>query len=153
MFSRRWWDAYVEVNKRFAEVTATVASRNASVWVHDYPLQLVPAFLRKLRTDLRIGFFMDIPFPPYELFAQLPWRQQIIRGLLGADVVGFHQPRSASNFLSIAQANLRLKPDSRSVQIEDRKVRVAAFPGSIDSSGVDSIARSRELIQRAKQIR
>ena len=76
----------------FAEQAAEVAAEDATVWVHDYQMQLVPAMLRELRPDLRIGFFLHIPFPPAELFQQLPWRRQLLEGLLGADVVGFQRP-------------------------------------------------------------
>ena len=82
-FHREWWDAYVKVNQRFADRTAAVAEQGAVVWVQDYQLQLVPAMLRELRPDLRIGFFLHIPFPPTELFQQLPWRDQILRGPAG----------------------------------------------------------------------
>ena len=68
------------------------------VWVHDYQLQLVPAMLRELRPDVRIGWFNHIPFPPVELFAQLPWRADIIKGLLGADFLGFQRASDAANF-------------------------------------------------------
>ena len=81
------------VNQRFAKAAARVAKRKATVWVQDYQLQLVPAMLRELRPDLRIGFFLHIPFPPTELFQQLPWRRQILEGLIGADLVGFQTPR------------------------------------------------------------
>jgi trehalose 6-phosphate synthase len=109
--------------------------------------------LRQLRPDLRIGFFMDIPFPPHELFMQLPWRRDTIQGLLGADVVGFHQPRSASNFQSLARTVLGLEARAGTIQVEDRQVRVIALPGSIDSAGVAAVARSPEVLGRAKQIR
>ncbi|MET0446820.1 MAG: trehalose-6-phosphate synthase, partial [Aeromicrobium sp.] len=88
-FHREWWDSYSAVNRRFAERAAEEAAEGATVWVHDYQMQLVPAMLRELRPDLRIGFFLHIPFPPTELFQQLPWRRQILEGLLGADLVGF----------------------------------------------------------------
>ncbi|MGH3385007.1 MAG: alpha,alpha-trehalose-phosphate synthase (UDP-forming), partial [Nocardioidaceae bacterium] len=91
-FHREWWDSYVTVNRRFAEKAAETAAPGAVVWVHDYQLQLVPQMLRELRPDLRIGFFLHIPFPPTELFLQVPWRRQIIEGLLGADLVGFQVP-------------------------------------------------------------
>ncbi|HXV92843.1 MAG TPA: trehalose-6-phosphate synthase, partial [Pseudonocardia sp.] len=101
-FHRHWWQTYVRVNQRFAEVTARVAAPNATVWVQDYQLQLLPAALRALRPDLRIGFFLHIPFPPTELFMQLPWRTRIVEGLLGADLVGFHTPGGARNFRWLA---------------------------------------------------
>jgi trehalose 6-phosphate synthase len=75
MFKREWWEAYKKVNQRFAERAAAVAAPGAMFWVHDYQLQLVPQMLRELRPDLRIGFFLHIPFPPAELFSQLPWRR------------------------------------------------------------------------------
>ena len=91
-FHREFWDAYVSVNRRFAEKAAELASEGATVWVHDYQLQLVPQMLRELRPDVKIGFYLHIPFPPNELFQQLPWRRQILEGLLGADLVGFQLP-------------------------------------------------------------
>ncbi|GGP35480.1 alpha,alpha-trehalose-phosphate synthase (UDP-forming) [Saccharothrix coeruleofusca] len=161
-FHRHWWNAYVRVNQRFADVTAKVAAQGATVWVQDYQLQLVPAMLRELRPDLRIGFFLHIPFPPVELFMQLPWRTEIIRGLLGADLVGFHRPGGAQNFLWLARRLVGLEPSRGAVgvrtrpgvvQVGDRTVRVGAFPISIDSSSLDALARSKEVQARAKQIR
>jgi trehalose 6-phosphate synthase len=162
VFDRGWWDSYVKVNRRFADACAEVAADGAIVWVQDYQLQLVPAMLREQRPDLRIGFFLHIPFPPTELFMQLPWRAEIIRGLLGADLVGFHRPGGAQNYLWLARRLIGLEPSRGAVgvrtrpgvvQVGDRPVRVGAFPISIDASGLDTTARSRECIQRAKQIR
>ncbi len=92
-FHRYWWQAYVAINDGYAQAAAEAAEQGALVWVHDYQLQLVPQMLRKLRPDVRIGFFMHIPFPPVELFMQLPWRREIIEGLVGADLIGFQVPR------------------------------------------------------------
>ena len=98
-FHRTWWDAYVKVNRRFAAAAAEQAAEGAIVWVQDYQLQLVPGLLREQRPDLRIGFFNHIPFPGYEIYAQLPWRRQIVEGLLGADLIGFQRQSDATNFL------------------------------------------------------
>ena len=89
-YHREWWTKYVAVNQRFADAAAEIADTDAFVWVHDYQLQLVPKMLRELRPDLRIGYFLHIPFPPTELFTQIPWRRQIVEGLLGADVIGVY---------------------------------------------------------------
>ena len=102
-----WWETYKEVNQRFAEVAAETAAENGVVWVNDYQLQLVPALLREMRPDVRIGFFLHIPFPPLELFEQLPWRDEIIDGLLGSDLIGFHVPGNAINFQRLT--NVRRK--------------------------------------------
>src|SRR3712207_7960398 len=89
---------------RSAERAAEVAAEGAIVWVHDYQLQLVPALLRQRRPDLTIGFFLHIPFPPYELFTQLPWRSAIVEGLLGADLVGFQRPARSEEHTSELQS-------------------------------------------------
>lgn len=162
VYNRAWWSAYVQVNRRFAEETAKVAAEGATVWVQDYQLQLVPKMLRMLRPDLTIGFFLHIPFPPVELFMQMPWRTEIVEGLLGADLIGFHLPGGAQNFLYLAR-RLAGQPTSRGtvgvrskmgvVQVGFRTVRVGAFPISIDSAGLDEHSRRRSVKERAARIR
>lgn len=161
-YHRTWWTAYVDVNRRFAEYTAKVAADSATVWVQDYQLQLVPKMLRMLRPDLTIGFFLHIPFPPIELFLQMPWRTEIVEGLLGADLIGFHLPGGAQNFLYLAR-RLAGQPTSRGtvgvrsrmgvVQVGFRTVRVGAFPISIASAELDEYSRRRAVRERAAQIR
>jgi trehalose 6-phosphate synthase len=152
-YHRHWWDAYVQVNKRFADRAAEVAGEGAIVWVHDYQLQLVPAMLRQRRPDLTIGFFLHIPFPPYELFTQLPWRSAIIEGLLGADLIGFQQPAAATNFVNLARRLHDLPTKSNTVSYDGRTVTAKAFPISIDVAAFDELARSPEVLTRAAEIR
>lgn len=154
-FDRRWWRTYVQVNEKFAQAAARAAAPGATVWVHDYQLQLVPRMLREARPDLTIGFFLHIPFPPPELFLQLPWRSEIVQGLLGADLVGFHLPGGAENFRFLTR---RLFSASRvgslgAVDTGERLVRVGAYPISIDSAHIDEHSRSASTQLRAKQIR
>jgi trehalose 6-phosphate synthase len=124
-------------------------------------LLLVPCLLRELRPDLTIGFFLHIPFPPVELFMQLPWRTELVEGMLGADLVGFHLPGGADNFRILAN-RLRGYPSVRlrstrgrasEIRVDDRMVRVGAFPISIDSAAVDATARTRETQARAARLR
>lgn len=160
-YHREWWNAYRDVNTRFAEATAAAAATGATVWVQDYQLLLVPQLLRELRPDLTIGFFLHIPFPPVELFMQLPWRTELVEGMLGADLVGFHLPGGADNFRILANKlrghpSVRLrssKTKAAEIRVDDRMVRVGAFPISIDSTAVDSLARSRETLARAARLR
>ena len=141
-FHREWWDSYVAVNRRFAEHAADRAAKGATVWVHDYQLQLVPQMLRELRPDLHIGFFLHIPFPPAELFQQLPWRRQILEGLLGADLVGFQLPGGAQNFVRLVRQRVGHKTHRDLVYLPDgRTVRASAFPISIDVEGFEELAR------------
>jgi trehalose 6-phosphate synthase len=154
-YHRHWWQAYVSVNERFARAVADEAARGATVWVQDYQLQLLPGQLRQMRPDLRIGFFLHIPFPPTELFIQLPWREQIVKGLLGADLVGFHTPGGARNFRSLATRIGGATPGATQgeVVVDDRTVKLGAFPISIDSQALDRLSRSPEVADRAVEIR
>ena len=153
-FHREWWDRYVDVNRRFAEKAAELAAEKGTVWVHDYQLQLVPAMLREMRPDLRIGFYLHIPFPPAELFRQHPWRRQFLSGLLGADLVGFQLPEAAGNFVRLVRQRVGHKTHRDLVYLPDgRTVRAAAFPISIDSAGFEELARSPDVVERAKAIR
>jgi trehalose 6-phosphate synthase len=153
-FHREWWEAYVEVNQRFADQAAELASEGALVWVHDYQMQLVPQMLRTLRPDLRIGFYLHIPFPPAELFQQLPWRRQLLEGLLGADLVGFQLPGGAANFVRLVRQRVGHKTHRDLVYLPDgRTVRAAAFPISIDAAGFEALAQTPEVTARAKEIR
>ncbi|WP_295118886.1 alpha,alpha-trehalose-phosphate synthase (UDP-forming) [uncultured Leifsonia sp.] len=174
-YHREWWESYVRVNRRFADAAAGAAARGAVVWVHDYQLQLVPAMLREVRPDLVIGFFNHIPFPPYGIYSQLPWRRQIIDGLLGADVIGFQRVADAGNF---SRAVRRLKGfETRGPIIEVpidsddpeagshrhvttnrhgglvRTVLARAFPISIDAEQYQTLARRPDIQARAKEIR
>src|SRR5215218_2631678 len=152
-YHRTWWDAYVQINKRFAERAAAVAAENAIVWVHDYQLQLVPAMLRQARPDLTIGFFLHIPFPPYELFTQLPWRSAIVEGLLGADLVGFQRPAAAANFVQLARRLHDLDTRKHLIEYDGRTVAARAFPISIDVKAFDELASSPDVLARAEEIR
>ncbi len=162
IYHREWWERYVDVNRRFAEAAARAAARGATVWVQDYQLQLVPAMLRELRPDLTIGFFLHIPFPPVELFMQMPWRTEIVEGLLGADLVGFHLAGGAQNFLILSRrlvgantsrGSIGVRSRFGEVDFDGRTVRVGAFPISIDSSDLDGKGRDRNVRKRAKEIR
>jgi trehalose 6-phosphate synthase len=153
IFKRRWWESYRLVNERFAKAVADDAAPGATVWVQDYQLQLVPALLRESRPDLKIGFFLHIPFPPVELFMQLPRRADILKGLLGADLVGFQRPLGAQNFVQLARHLLGTRVRRGIVEWEGRTVRAEAFPISIDVEEMRRLAASPEVQARAAAIR
>ncbi|GGS51758.1 trehalose-6-phosphate synthase [Planobispora rosea] len=153
VYSRALWDAYRLVNERFARAAAEAAAPDAVVWVQDYQLQLVPAMLRRLRPDVRIGFFLHIPFPPGELFQQLPWRRELLEGLLGADLVGFQRPGGAANFIRLCRKTLGLQYQKHEIYVEDRVVRAEAFPISVDFGELDVLVREPHIVARAQEIR
>jgi trehalose 6-phosphate synthase len=160
-FHRMWWNTYRTVNHRFAQAIAQVAAPGATVWVHDYQLQLVPAMLRALRPDVRIGWFNHIPFPPVELFAQLPWRRALVEGLLGADFLGFQRTADAENFLRVCRRLLGMSTRGDTVTFtppgndpfSQRTVRASAIPISVDFRGLDALARTPAVLARAAEIR
>jgi trehalose 6-phosphate synthase len=154
VFHREWWETYVEVNRRFAEAAAAAVTTGGIVWVQDYQLQLVPGILRELRPDVRIGFYLHIPFPPSELFVQIPWRRQLIEGILGADLVGFQLRANAGNFLRLVRARVGHKTHRDTVQMPDGRTVVArAYPISIDAAELEALARTEGVERRATEIR
>ncbi|MGB7423958.1 MAG: trehalose-6-phosphate synthase [Ornithinimicrobium sp.] len=162
-FHRSWWATYRTVNERFAQTIAEIAAPRATVWVHDYQLQLVPALLRELRPDVRIGWFNHIPFPPVELFAQLPWRAGLLRGLLGADFLGFQKGGDASNFVRACRTLIGATSKGEVITWQGadddylgsapRTVRAAAVPISVDFGSLEDLAISDEVRERASAIR
>ncbi|WJK43662.1 trehalose-6-phosphate synthase [Solwaraspora sp. WMMA2056] len=152
-YHRRWWEAYQRVNQRFADAAAAAAEPGAIVWVQDYHLQLVPGMLRALRPDLLIGFFLHVPFPPPELFMQLPRRAELMLGMLGADLVGFQRAQAAHNFAQLATKVLKVPATDRRIAIDDRVVRIGAFPVSINMSEMESLAARPDVVERARQLR
>jgi trehalose 6-phosphate synthase len=139
-FERAWWMAYQQVNRAFAEAAAELASPGATVWVNDYHLQLVPAMLRTLRPDVRIGFFLYIPVPTVENFAELPERAEILRGVLGADLVGVNRLADVHAFLRLVGEELGLHAADGMLDYDDRQVEVRAFPYSVDVGHIQAYA-------------
>jgi trehalose 6-phosphate synthase len=166
-YQRDWWDAYVRVNRRFADRAAATAAQGATVWVQDYQLQLVPRMLRERRPDLTIGFFNHIPFPAYGLYSQLPWRSEILEGLLGADLIGFQRRADAGNFLRAVRRLFQVHTVHNRVELpsagegrwpnsgspEPRSVVARHFPISIDARTYVELAGRSDVRARATQIR
>jgi trehalose 6-phosphate synthase len=151
----RWWRDYCDVNLLFARKAAEVATPDALFWVHDYQLIGVPRQLRALGADQPIGFFLHIPFPAQEIFARLPWRKELLDGLLGADAVSFQTEEYRVNFF---RACLRLRPDARGdgqlLRLADgRSVKTATHPISIDAHTLGAHARSGEVTRALGRLR
>jgi alpha,alpha-trehalose-phosphate synthase [UDP-forming] len=157
VYHRSQYEAHREVNQRFADLVAATARPGALVWIHDYQLQLVPAQLRSMRPDLRIGFFLHIPFPPVETFSQIPWRAQIVNGLLGADVVGFQTSDAVINFQRAARRFADVVDYHGELHVAQpggaRPVVVRAFPIGIRASDYADLSAQPDVQERARQIR
>lgn len=152
-FHRHWWRPYREVNQRFAEVAAESLGPDDVAWVQDYQLQLVPQMIRDLTKLHRIGFYLHIPFPPVELFARLPWRRQVLEGLLGSDVLAFQSRSSRTNFAVAARRLAGATGSSSKLDWQGRIVTLQVAPIGIDTSVFDRLATSDETAIAAKQIR
>jgi trehalose 6-phosphate synthase/phosphatase len=133
-FDEDTWNNYIEVNQVFCRSVIEIAEPKDIVWIHDYHLMLLPRMLRDVSPHLRLGFFLHIPFPSFEIFRLLPskWRRQILEGLLGADVIGFHTYDYSHHFLRCVQRILGYDHDMGQVMAEDHLIKVGAFPMGID---------------------
>ena len=127
-----YWETYQTVNQRFADLVSEVIKEGDTVWVHDYQLMLVPGMLREKFPKLSIGFFLHIPFPSYEIFRTLPWREHILNGILGADQIGFHTFGYMRHFLSAVYRITGAEHNFGKLNINSRSVNVDAFPMGID---------------------
>jgi len=131
-YSPENWEAYKKVNQRFAERVLEVCDDGDTVWVHDYQLLLVPEMIKSQKPDVTVGFFLHIPFPSYEVFRILPWRMELLKGMLGADLVGFHIYGYERHFLSCVRRLYGYEVSFNQIHAEDRIVSADAFPMGID---------------------
>ena len=131
-FKKTHWEAYKRVNQKFADVVLDTIEDGDTVWVHDYQLLLLPALIKEQKPDVTIGFFLHIPFPSYEIFRTFPWREELLTGMLGADLLGFHTYDYERHFLSSVKRILRLDVNFNEISYYDRIVKVDSFPMGID---------------------
>lgn len=140
-----YWEFYQRVNDKFKTVLLSVVQPGDTVWIHDYQLLLLPGLIRTLVPDITIGFFQHIPFPSYELFRLLPWRAELLGGMLGADLVGFHTYDDARHFLSSASRILQVQTTSSTIQFNGRSIVVESFPMGIDNAKFEALIDNEEV--------
>lgn len=131
-YEEEMWESYRHANRRFSDVILEHARPDDTIWIHDYQLMLVPQMVRQEMPDVKIGFFLHIPFPSYEVFRLLPWRKELLNGLLGADLIGFHTYDYVRHFLSSISRLLGHEIAFGQFSVGTRIVRVDAFPMGID---------------------
>lgn len=142
------WDMYKKVNQKYADSVIANYQEGDKVWVHDYQLLLVPNMIRELRPEATIGFFNHIPFPSYEVFRTMPWREEILKGMLGADLIGFHTYDYERHFLSSVRRILRHQVEFNEVTLTNRVVKVDSFPMGIDYEKFEQAAlRHHQIIE------
>jgi trehalose 6-phosphate synthase/phosphatase len=147
------WQRYVDVNQRFADAIAERARPGDTVWVHDYQLALVPQMLRRRELDCAIGFFLHIPFPASETFRTLAVREEILRGMLGSNFIGFHAYEYISHFRSSALRILGVESDPEHLVLPTHHVRMGALPIGIEPEEIEEIARRPEIAAEYSALR
>lgn len=173
-FDEEHWETFLSVNERFAQHAAAESAEGATVWLHDYNLWMVPAYLRELRPDVKIAFFHHTYFPSADVFNVLPWRKQIVGSLLQCDYIGFHIPRQAENFIDVAQGVTPLKVVSRAncaprfltygcavgveemvteIDVHGRRIGLGAHPVGLDMKRVETALRHPQIAENTEQVR
>ncbi|WP_224484625.1 bifunctional alpha,alpha-trehalose-phosphate synthase (UDP-forming)/trehalose-phosphatase [Robertkochia aurantiaca] len=140
-FENTYWEAYKRVNEKFAEVVLENIEEGDNVWIHDYQLLLLPKLIKDKHPETSIGFFLHIPFPSYEIFRSFPWREEILEGMLGADLLGFHTYDYERHFLSSVKRILRLDVKFNQITYHDRIIKVDSFPMGIDYAKFENAAK------------
>ncbi|HEX2673674.1 MAG TPA: bifunctional alpha,alpha-trehalose-phosphate synthase (UDP-forming)/trehalose-phosphatase, partial [Polyangiaceae bacterium] len=149
----RDYDEYRAVNQRFADIVCEQATEDDSIWIHDYHLLLLPQLLRERLPRARIGFFLHIPFPSSEIFRLLPHREELLHGMLGASVIGFHTFSYARHFSNALLGNLGIEPELDRVDVDGRNVSIGVFPMGIDVASFERLAADPELPERVSALR
>ena len=160
-FEPAFWQAYKQVNVRYADAIAQSAQPDDFIWVHDYHLMYVAQALREQSVDRKLSaltFFLHIPFPPYDIFAKLPQQQRLLRALLQFDLLGFQTRRDLRNFLQcvrrvIFDAKVVSRRELQLIRFEKREIRVGHFPIGIDFDSFEHGAKSETVEQRAQRLR
>ena len=133
-FKKEYFEAYININKAFAEKLKEIYQPGDVFWIHDYHLMLLPGMIRRRNIDVSIGFFLHIPFPSYEIFRLLPteWKRQLLEGLLGADLIGFHTYDYMQHFIHSVKMGLKVESQFNTILYKGRILKVDLFPISID---------------------
>ena len=147
------WDAYREVNAVFAEAVIRNYRTGDIIWVHDYQLMLLPAMLRERLPNATVGFFLHIPFPSSEVFRVLPWRREILKGLLGADLVGFHTFAYMRHFMTALLHLDGIEADIDRVRTGSREMKLGVFPMGVDAAAFSVLASDPDVRARVEAIR
>lgn len=153
VYEKSFWENYVAVNNLFCEEIAKYVNPESTIWIHDYHLMLLPNMLRNLFPEITIGFFLHIPFPSPEIFMQLPWRKEILKGLLGCDLIGFHTYEYTNNFLRTLSRTLGVDPKIGGLFYQDRFIKVETFPMGIDFDLFYNASEKRKIKNMAQHIK
>jgi trehalose 6-phosphate synthase len=153
-FKEDYWKAYKSVNNTFAEAALEEIQVGDKVWVHDFHLTMVPQLLKEKREDISIAYFWHIPFPPWEVFNSIPWRREILKGLLGCDLIGFHIPSYVDNFLDAVKKEFSAEVTrEKGIERTGQITKVKALPLGINYKNYRALATSKTTNENAAKLR
>ena len=152
-YEQAYWDFYYQVNIKFRDAILQVAEPGDVIWIHDYQLLLLPGMVRALLPDVAIGYFQHIPFPSFELFRLIPWRVELLEGMLGADLLGFHTFDDSHHFLNAVTRLLPVNASSNVVLVNDRAVVAETFPMGIDNNKFELLSSDPEVLKQLESLR
>lgn len=147
------WDMYVDVNKKFRDIILEHLEPGDTLWIHDYQLLFLPGLIREKQPDVTIAFFQHIPFPSQEIFRLIPWRKELLRGMLGADLIGFHTFDDVRHFISAATHLLSIKVDANLLMVGNRPVAAEPFPMGIDCHKFSKLSDNPNVIDEIKSLK
>lgn len=152
-YEQVYWDFYYKVNSKFRDVVLQVAEPGDIIWIHDYQLLLLPGLIRSETADVAIGYFQHIPFPSFELFRLIPWRCELLEGMLGADLLGFHTFDDSHHFLNAVTRLLPVNASSNVVMVNDRAVIAETFPMGIDNEKFELLSDDPEVLRQLESLK
>ena len=155
VYDNEMWENYKLVNEKFCDITCKYINKDDTIWIHDYHLMLLPGLIRKKISNAKIGFFLHIPFPHFEIFRLLPsiWSEEILKGLLGADLIGFHTNDYTRYFLGCILRILGYSNELGEVQLEDRIVKVDTFPMGINFKYFNDLSQSEKVVEKFNSLK
>lgn len=152
-YEQVYWDFYYQVNSKFRDVVLQVAEPGDVIWIHDYQLLLLPGMIRNDVHDVAIGYFQHIPFPSFELFRLIPWRCELLEGMLGADLLGFHTFDDSHHFLNAVTRLLPVNASANIVTVNDRAVVAETFPMGIDNEKFEQLSDDPEVLHQLELLK
>lgn len=141
------WEMYIQVNKKFRDIILEHLEPGDTLWIHDYQLLLLPEMVRKMQPNVTIAFFQHIPFPSQEIFRLIPWRKELLKGMLGADLIGFHTFDDVRHFISAATHLLSIQVDNNLLRVGNRAIAAEPFPMGIDCHKFSSLSSDPKVLE------
>ncbi|MXV50955.1 bifunctional alpha,alpha-trehalose-phosphate synthase (UDP-forming)/trehalose-phosphatase [Pedobacter sp. HMF7647] len=152
-YKEEYWESYRQVNQKFCDAILEVAEPEDTIWIHDYQLLLLPDMVRRQLPQSTIGFFQHIPFPSYEVFRLIPWRDQLLEGMIGSDLIGFHTFEDARHFISSCNHILPVQNSANVITVNNRQVTVEVFPLGVDFDRFNQLVQSPDVIKKASELK